>query len=1208
MSGVLSKSFDQTSGALVAYKPSLLSLLLPSSSVPLPAVRLAPNTNLNVPPLKAWFDSGFSYPSGHFGTSFQQKDCFHSLRLASKYEDCIGAVDVVAYSDTIKKLLLSPFNANQPLNMVVHRIGKTLLIDNCEYLRTTYPSNYKSSPVADFLKLKCSQRIGETETSSDRQLATNDIITRMGERMITENLYSRSLAIMDHPADDSGGGKTMASTTDVKNINKATRNADKTVITEELGFADPLEDYGITGFQDADKVDVEIEGRIWKFVNLKMLVDVNIPIFGCNTNPCVTIYAKDMRQRPISCLTGIDLYLDQCMCNVPEALLCWHMSGYVKEYEVIRTEDIPKLESSKFDPEVLRNIAGNLVEFLQEHATKEGHTYWLSRDVGGEGEGMLRLWDLTPLCADLLEDEISNPYTLSVAVLIYKVARNLMRRSAKTRPKRIANAVYRLLHVCLAIVDRNKYPQIVACARYLLANLYLSYGHDALKRSDEEEAEIEKNEPTWAYDDQWQREYGETYEQYAAISIESLKKKSFEESDGTKPPPKLRPLPNCSSIVDCYKQALEHCYEGLLCMDMFDELEQNREHKNRMSFTRDRVQLADTCEEIGEMLKRDVRSILLIRAATAYNLLADNAFVLERYGRSVRFARVGFYCCMAVKVMNEDCKRSKDDSKRRNASRNYATACSLIPVMYSQCGSALAYLAMSTAQLRQQAEEDAVKCYRDAEIEKMARARLPKNIDKDYGWMFPSKYTQSVCKLLHISERLYETAIGKAKKNAPLSLFPPTASAILQLPELAKRCGGVSNMLGMRAIAQMQSFLAKVAPSNTDIEIAKAAIAQFLAVEHGVHSATTMTAEAVCRKTFAIAKNYFNQALSMFGLSGDRFNKARMLGNLGQLHYLLMNCIAVTADSNSESLCRKERPIAVDARRYYEEAYDMACANRSAGDVEFYEFICKDFGNVCCLYARVLQERMFESADFVKVARECEDYIVRAVTVYSDAIAWKGCHDKMRIFFIRKNIEALYRCLLINFRFYQMEQSDAQAQEKLTLINRSRMLIEFVQQLLALIPIEEMSPRECAIAVRAHLFLFRLGDDKRKVKNTTSDYDANVHLLQQTLKPMVQFLKALQNITSADFFKEYYGKLVAAGVEDFYGYVDLYGYVLSEVVDISRDVVKATYRNAVELRMESSQQWKDFYRSLLFTTNTGVYESLTAVVKAFDEAIKAQLF
>lgn len=55
-------------------------------------------------------------------------------------------------------------------------------------------------------------------------------------------------------------------------------------------------------------------------------------------------------------------------------------------------------------------------------------------------------------------------------------------------------------------------------------------------------------------------------------------------------------------------------------------------------------------------------------------------------------------------MMNKDCKRNKDDSKGKNAARNYATACSLIPVMYSQCGGALAYLAMSTTQVREQAE------------------------------------------------------------------------------------------------------------------------------------------------------------------------------------------------------------------------------------------------------------------------------------------------------------------------------------------------------------------------------------------------------------------------------------------------------------------------------------------------------------------------
>lgn len=54
---------------------------------------------------------------------------------------------------------------------------------------------------------------------------------------------------------------------------------------------------------------------------------------------------------------------------------------------------------------------------------------------------------------------------------------------------------------------------------YLLANLYLSYGCDAVKRSAGQEEEMERAEPQWTYDDRWQREYGEEYASYAAISV-----------------------------------------------------------------------------------------------------------------------------------------------------------------------------------------------------------------------------------------------------------------------------------------------------------------------------------------------------------------------------------------------------------------------------------------------------------------------------------------------------------------------------------------------------------------------------------------------------------------------------------------------------------------------------------------------------------------
>lgn len=41
----------------------------------------------------------------------------------------------------------------------------------------------------------------------------------------------------------------------------------------------------------------------------------------------------------------------------------------------------------------------------------------------------------------------------------------------------------------------------------------------------------------------------------------------------------------------------------------------------------------------------DVQSILFIRAATSYRTLANSSFVLGRYGRTLRFARVGTLCC-----------------------------------------------------------------------------------------------------------------------------------------------------------------------------------------------------------------------------------------------------------------------------------------------------------------------------------------------------------------------------------------------------------------------------------------------------------------------------------------------------------------------------------------------------------------------------------
>ena len=43
---------------------------------------------------------------------------------------------------------------------------------------------------------------------------------------------------------------------------------------------------------------------------------------------------RDMR-KPINVLTGLDYWLDNLMCNVPELAMCYHLNGIVKVSDVL---------------------------------------------------------------------------------------------------------------------------------------------------------------------------------------------------------------------------------------------------------------------------------------------------------------------------------------------------------------------------------------------------------------------------------------------------------------------------------------------------------------------------------------------------------------------------------------------------------------------------------------------------------------------------------------------------------------------------------------------------------------------------------------------------------------------------------------------------------------------------------------------------------
>ena len=119
---------------------------------------------------------------------------------------------------------------------------------------------------------------------------------------------------------------------------------------------------------------------IWTFENIQMLIGTDMPIFGGPNHPCVSLRLENL-EKPINILTGLDYWLDNLMCNVPELVMCYHLHGFVQKYELIQTEEVPHLENSKFSPKVVRDVAQNILSFLRSNTTKAGHTYWLFKGI-----------------------------------------------------------------------------------------------------------------------------------------------------------------------------------------------------------------------------------------------------------------------------------------------------------------------------------------------------------------------------------------------------------------------------------------------------------------------------------------------------------------------------------------------------------------------------------------------------------------------------------------------------------------------------------------------------------------------------------------------------------------------------------------------------------------------------------------------------------
>ena len=74
-------------------------------------------------------------------------------------------------------------------------------------------------------------------------------------------------------------------------------------------------------------------------------------------------------------LSCVDMWLDNCLNNVPETAICFHREGVVQGYQLVPTDQIQYLSKPAFEPQLMTNNAASVLHFLQDHCTKEGGTY-----------------------------------------------------------------------------------------------------------------------------------------------------------------------------------------------------------------------------------------------------------------------------------------------------------------------------------------------------------------------------------------------------------------------------------------------------------------------------------------------------------------------------------------------------------------------------------------------------------------------------------------------------------------------------------------------------------------------------------------------------------------------------------------------------------------------------------------------------------------
>ncbi|XP_071487220.1 erythroid differentiation-related factor 1-like [Diadema antillarum] len=403
-----------------------------------PYSELKLNTDLRQPPPN-WLKNG---PTIQVPNTWIRGEPAEISSFGMADADILDDVDVISASENIKTLLKIPFSDDQ-VSLAVHRIGKTLLLDKLDFYKHLRSASQNERQWLKDVFIRLLQE-EEGETPFQGQHKTT-------ESLQTSNLLSKFLY------------HSLGSDRDL--LSQPSYNVEEPEESQKPHLATAIRPLPKS---PEDEVSQFARQVFWQFEDIRMLIGTDLPIFGGGNYPAVSLRLRDMKS-PINILTGMDYWLDNLMCNVPELVMCYHLDGFVQRYELIKTEDIPKLENAQFSQKLVKDIAQNILSFINSNCTKEGHTYWLFK---GQGDDVVKLYDLSSLMTQKPDCPWDNPYVVPVAMLLYRVAHNMSQTATTAKDKHI---IVTLLMKCLALLGqgRDPHPEIVVSANYILCQMFM---------------------------------------------------------------------------------------------------------------------------------------------------------------------------------------------------------------------------------------------------------------------------------------------------------------------------------------------------------------------------------------------------------------------------------------------------------------------------------------------------------------------------------------------------------------------------------------------------------------------------------------------------------------------------------------------------------------------------------------------------------------